>query len=281
LLSLGAGPLRTSLGKLLIRQTLRLAHYRSYRDDDSQRCVIALGVPGEHPVVPDLVFSLHLHDVRRDVARAGPRTVGINPMPFFADTYWPESDPRIYDHYIRTLASFADWLVERGYCVRLFATQLLVDHGVIDRVRALMKRGATPGGEERVLAGRINSFEDLIAVIDSLDIVVATRYHGTLFALLRHKPVLSIAYQRKSVDLMTQLGQTMYAMDIDQLTLETMRERFLALERHGAEFTEAVRRRLPAVRDALQTQYDRAFALLGHRRSTRAVGTAASRAVSA
>src|SRR5437867_6151564 len=59
-LSLGAGPLQTPLGKFFIKQALRRAHYRSYRDEDSRRCIAALGVPGEHLVVPDLVFSLDL-----------------------------------------------------------------------------------------------------------------------------------------------------------------------------------------------------------------------------
>ena len=50
---------------------------------------------------------------------------------------------------------------------------------------------------------------------------------------------------------------------IDQLTLAGLQERFLALERHSAEIVAAVRPKLPALRAALDTQYDRAFTLLG------------------
>jgi len=261
-LSLGAGPLRTRLGKFFIKRTLRLAHYRSYRDVDARQCVLELGLPGEHPVVPDLVFSLPCDDAPPDAVRARPRIVGINPMPVFDDGYWPESDPEVYGRYIRTLASFADWLVVSGYCVRLFATQLRVDPGVINQIRALMREGATAAGRERVIAERISSFDELIALIDSLDIVVPMRYHGTLFGLIRCKPVLSIFWQRKSEELMRQMGQAEYAIDVRRLTLEMLQERFLALQGHTAEFTAAVRRQLPAVRQALQTQYDSAFALL-------------------
>jgi len=91
---------------------------------------------------------------------------------------------------------------------------------------------------------------------------VPMRYHGTLFGLIRCKPVLSIFWQRKSEELMRQMGQAEYAIDVRRLTLEMLQERFLALQGHTAEFTAAVRRRLPAVRQALQTQYDSAFALL-------------------
>ena len=253
-LSLGAGPLRTPLGKIFIKQALRRADYRSYRDEDSRRCIAALGIPGEHLVVPDLVFSLDLDGAAPVDRVSGQRVVGINPMPFFDAAYYPESDPGVFGNYLRVLASFADGLIERGYLVRFFATQLRVDHGVIDRVRALMAHGAA--------AVPITSLEELIAAIDSLDIVVATRYHATLFGLLRHKPVLSIAYQRKSVDLMTQVGQARYALDIDRLTLEAVWQRFLALEVEGARCVEAVDRTLPPVRAQLERQYDRAFTLL-------------------
>ena len=261
-LSLGAGPLQTPLGKFFIKQTLRLAHYRSYRDDDARQCIVGLGVPGEHPVVPDLVFSLHVAPPPEPTAPARRRVVGINPMPVFDDAYWPENDPRVYGPYVRTLASFADWLVERGYDVRFFATQLLADHPVIDRVRSLMRRGLTLGGEERVIVRRIGSFEELVAVIDAVELVVATRYHGTLFTLIRRKPVISIAYQRKSIELMRQVGQGENAIDIGQLTLPALQERFVALEGRGAQSAGALRRRLPAVREALEAQYDRVFALL-------------------
>ena len=165
-LSLGAGPLRTPLGKIFIKQALRRADYRSYRDEDSRRCIAALGIPGEHLVVPDLVFSLDLDGAAPVDRVSGQRVVGINPMPFFDAAYYPESDPGVFGNYLRVLASFADGLIERGYLVRFFATQLRVDHGVIDRVRALMAHGAA--------AVPITSLEELIAAIDSLDIVVST-----------------------------------------------------------------------------------------------------------
>jgi len=265
LLSTGAGPLRTRLGKFFIKQTLRLSHYRSYRDDDARHCVLALGASGEHPVVPDLVFSLQVAPPRGIAVRSRRRVVGINPMPCFDDAYWPESDRRLFAHYQRVLASFADWLVESEYDVRFFATQLAVDHGVIDDVRGLMKSANGAAGAGRVVADPIRSFDELVSVIDGVDLVVATRYHGTVFSLIRQKPVLSIAYHRKSVELMQQMGQAQYAIDIGQLSLAALGERFLALERHADEFAAAVGQRLPQLRTALDAQYDRSFALLGKR----------------
>ena len=81
--------------------------------------------------------------------------------------------------------------------------------------------------------------------------------------------MLSIAYQRKSVELMAQMGQGQYAVEIEQLTPEALRGRFLALESHRVAFTDAVRARLPAIRAVLDRQYDRTFALLQNGSSPR------------
>jgi polysaccharide pyruvyl transferase WcaK-like protein len=258
-LSLGAGPLTTRLGRFFIKQTLTLADYHSYRDEDSRRLIASLAIPGDHPVVPDLVFSLDIaRPVPPRVAR-GRRVVGINPMPCFDDSYYPESDPLVFGTYAHTLAAFADWLVARDYTVRWFGTQLIADHPMIDRVRAMMREG---GRTERVIADPIGSFEQLIGVLDSMDFVVATRYHGSLLSLVRQKPVLTIAYHPKSLELMRQVGEGAYGLDIKQLTLPALQQRFVALEEHAGDFVATVGEQLPAIRTALQGQYQRALELV-------------------
>ena len=74
--------------------------------------------------------------------------------------------------------------------------------------------------------------------------------------------MLSIAYHRKSIELMAQMGLAEYAVDIELVTLERLQDRFLALTAQAACVTEALGRRVPAVRAALDTQYARAFGLL-------------------
>src|SRR2546426_11245774 len=68
-LSVGAGPLETPLGKFFVRQALRLAGYRSFRDDDARRSIMRLGVAGELAVVADLAFSFTVDAPHRSVPR--------------------------------------------------------------------------------------------------------------------------------------------------------------------------------------------------------------------
>jgi polysaccharide pyruvyl transferase WcaK-like protein len=250
-LSLGALPLRTRLARFFVRRALALASYRSYRDESSRDYIAQLGLNGADPVVPDLAFSLHM-DAPAPVPRPprAARIVGINPMPWFrGGGYWPESDSHVYGAYVRALAAFADWLIERGYRVSFFPTQLLVDPGAARDICAVMRR-------DGAVEARIGSFNDL---------VVATRYHGALISLLLQKPVLAIAYEPKSSHLMAQVGQGEHALDIRNLGLEALQRRFLSLEARREAVREEIRGRLPGLGRALATQYDRIFGLLAGR----------------
>ena len=263
--SIGAGPLETRTGKALIRRCLTWADYRSYRENSSRDLIRSLHVPGEHPVVPDLVFSLNWQ--RGEPPRERRRVVvGINPMPVLDGFYWPEEDRRAYERYLDTLASFADWLVQREYVVVFFPTQIRADPRTIREVRARMQRTVGGSGERGgvLLDERpIDSLEALFADIGRMDVVVATRYHGVLFPLLLGKPVLGVAYQPKTRDLMRLMGQERYTIDFGQLELATLQERFLALERGSEAFRRGVAPRLAEARQALDRQYDRLLALLG------------------
>jgi len=176
------------------------------------------------------------------------RVVGINAMPVGDDQYWPERDPVGYCRYLDTMASLGDWLLDRGYVVRFFPTQLLVDGGVIEQIRQRMR---SPAPTERV-----GSIDELVAAVDGFDFAVATRYHGIVFSLTRLKPVLGIAYQPKSIEVMRQVGLGEYALEMGQLSLQGLQDRFALLERNCGPIAENLRQRLPYLRRELDAQYD-------------------------
>ena len=62
-LSVGAGPVRSALGKFFVKNSLSLASYRSYRDETSRKLVQELGISGEDGVFPDLAYSLRVNSV--------------------------------------------------------------------------------------------------------------------------------------------------------------------------------------------------------------------------
>jgi polysaccharide pyruvyl transferase WcaK-like protein len=265
-LSVGAGPINSPLSRWFVRGALSLARYRSYRDAISSRLVQGFGVPGDHPVAPDLVYGLRMAaaPARRDDTPSQ-LVVGANPVPFYDGRYWSADRPEIYWHYVQTLAAFADWLVQGGRRVMFFPTQLRADPLVIEDVRRLMKVNGGQHHGRLVPVGPIASLDDLAREIGRMDIVVANRYHGILIALLLNKPVIGLAYHRKSVELMTLMGQAPYAIDVSTCTPDLLMDRFSALEATATVVKRQIAERVAALRVDLERQYDQVFALLnGH-----------------
>jgi polysaccharide pyruvyl transferase WcaK-like protein len=260
-LSVGAGPVSAPLSRWFVRRALSLARYRSYRDAISSRLVEGFGVRGANPVAPDLVYGLRIAPPPpppppRPREVRSPPLVGANPVPFYDGRYWPVDDPATYRNYVRTLAAFGDWLVDSGHRVLFFPTQLRADPLVIDDIRRAMRSNGHGRGTAAVVPGRrIASLGDLIAEIADTDIVVASRYHGILIALLLEKPVLGIAYHPKSLELMATMGQAEYAIEAARCEPDLLIERFRSLEARAAAVRGEIAGRLAALQDALERQY--------------------------
>jgi polysaccharide pyruvyl transferase WcaK-like protein len=254
-LSVGAGPIRSSLSRYFIRAALGWAAYRSYRDVGSRDTIQALGVPGPHLLAPDLAHGLRLQApeaARRDAA--GARTVVVNPLPYFDPRFWAESDRAVYERYVDLLAAFAGRLLGRGYRVRLIPTQLRADPPVIaDVVRALERLSSALPADR--LDPAVSSFEELLARLAEADVVVATRFHGVVLAQMLGKPTIGIAYRRSTTDLLADVGQGAYSIDAGALTLEGLWERLESLESDSGA-ARRIAERLGAYREALAAQYD-------------------------
>lgn len=255
-LSVGAGPIRSRLSRHLIRTALGWAAYRSYRDIGSRDTIKALGVREPYRVAPDLAHGLRF-EVPRDAARppAGRRTVVVNPLPYFDPRFWAESNRDTYDAYVHLLADVAAKLLDRGDRIQFVPTQLRADPPVIvDVMGALGRRARDPEPSER-MDPPVATFEELVALLAGADVVIASRFHGVVLAQMLGKPTIGLAYRPSTTDLLVDVGQGAYAIDIAQLTLAGLMERLDALEAdHGA--AERIEARMRAYREALAAQYD-------------------------
>lgn len=261
--SVGAGPIQSSLGKFFIRNALSFASYRSYRDEVSRKCIEQLGTMGHNAVLPDLVYSLFVEERLPQAASSlSLPIVGINPVPFSDPQYWLGSSDLTYETYIRKLAEFAVWLVQREYGVLFFPTQLRVDPQVIKDIRIVITQSITLDLQQKIVDHPVHSFDDLASAISMTDMVIATRFHGVVIPYMLNKPVLGIAYHEKTTDLMKQMGQAEYALDILHFDVKSMQERFISLESRKMTIKREIAQRISAHRQVLEVQYDQVFGLL-------------------
>jgi polysaccharide pyruvyl transferase WcaK-like protein len=257
--SCGAGPIQSRLGLHFARWALRSAVYRSFRDRTSIELVERLGIPGANLLTPDLAYGMRRpnRNELRAVALAI-KVVAINPVPFNDPTYWLGSNETRYRRYVETLAAFAAWLLSKGIKPVFLPTQLNLDPPVIADILAEMH---ARGLEESVLARcvaapAVDSLDSLLAEIERADLVVASRFHGVVLSLNVSRPVLGIAYHAKTREAMGQLGLEAFSLDILDLSLEGLIERFERLRIDWPERAPEVMRRLEVHRTTLSTQFD-------------------------
>lgn len=257
----GAGPIEYRLTRFFLGKSLRWAHYRSYRDRGSAELIRGLGIPGEHPVFPDLAFSFDMDAFVGALAAAEPVTdrkvVGLNPIPFYDGRYWPRSDPGKYTEYLDKMKRFARWLLESGYAIRLFYSQLKADKRVNDDLRAALEADGDLDLDANVFEERIDGFEDLIDQIRQCDFVVAGRFHGIVIPYMLRIPTIGLAYHFKTHDLLDYIGQPGYSIDIGTFRVDELVSRFESLVANADAIREETARRLPALRDKLEAQYNR------------------------
>jgi polysaccharide pyruvyl transferase WcaK-like protein len=261
-ISVGAGPLYSRLGRWLVRSALFIADFRSYRDYDTKEYLNSIGFSTFSDVVyPDLAFSLpesalsnNNHDQRTSVDCRP--VVGIGVMLYAGRLSMDRPSDEIAAEYLDNLTKFSMWLLDHGYNIRLLIGDKCDQPVTESFMKMLMKRMDTYD-PERILGEKISSVESLLDAISRTDIVVATRFHNIVLALLLNKPVLAIGFHQKCVSLMNDMGLTEYCLDIKQLKAEVLIEKFLRVEKNKEALKTLIGQKRAESRVNLDRQYGR------------------------
>jgi polysaccharide pyruvyl transferase WcaK-like protein len=259
--SIGAGPIDRTLGRVLVKATLSLADYRSYRDDASRDYLRGIGFRATRDrVYPDLVFSLPEALLLRDHARSEGtrRVVGLGLMVYYGKYSAAHPRPETYTAYLESLAVFATWLLEHDYDIRLLLGD--GDTIVIEEFRSVLQSRLGSHDEERIIEQPIASVQDVLAELAATDVVVATRFHNVLLAMLLNKPVIAISFHHKCSSLMRQMKLSEYCHEIHHMDADRLIGQFRRLEQNREAVKRTIDQGVDEVRAALDEQYDLLFA---------------------
>jgi len=257
LVSIGVDLAARRSTNLVLRWTMRLAHYRSFRDPHSQRCAVRLGARPTLPnTYPDLVFGLELPTWPAD--QRNPGSVGVGVMDyqaaFFGDD--PARRDAIADDYLDSITSLVGWLLDRGNHVVLL-TGARKDEAVAEEV---ISRLPPDTGESRIQLARSKSIVELLGFMRQVDYLIATRYHNIVAAMLADKPVVSISYGPKNTELMIAMGLAEFDQAIDKIDDALLSEQCLHLERSIAKISSQVER----TKEEFQALVNQQWSILGH-----------------
>ena len=263
--SVGGGPIMSAPGKWLIKSALSLADFRSYRDDSTVQCLNGIGFhTDDDRVYPDLAFSLPVAAASHPLTDGRQRTVvGLGVMAYSGQYKRIPGDEQgsileesnaSYLAYLESLARLAEWLLARESDVRLLIGDL-ADVSRTQEFKRLLRKRPSVSAEAHIVNEPIRSVDDLLSQIAATDIVVATRFHNVLFALLCEKPVISISFHHKCSSLMSAMGLSDYCLDIDDLNTDRLIEKLCDMEKNADSIRALIREKVGEFREALDEQY--------------------------
>lgn len=254
--SVGAGPIYGTLGRFFVKFALSLADFRSYRDNSTRQYLKGIGFrTNSDPVYPDLVFSLPEAVIpHQDAKKTRRSVVGLGLMSYAGRYSDPRPSNAIYLAYLENLVRVVEWLLAHEYDVRLLIGDRW-DVPVTQEFRCLLKKQLSVYDERRILDEPVCSVEHLLSQLAATDIVVATRFHNALLAMLNNKPVISISFHHKCVSLMSSMGLSEYCLDINDLKADTLIEKVCDLEKNADKLRSLIREKVGECRKALDEQY--------------------------
>lgn len=261
LVSVGSNVIRQPLTRWLFTWAARLATYRSYRDTLSLDAMHRNGLgPRSGPVYIDLAFSIPVPSY----GPGDPRTVGIGVMDFHGtnDDDRSQADA-IRGSYLEKMKTFARWLVDHDYTIRLLVGDTNGSDDTVVREIAADLESYRPDLDHAALAAEpVTTFADLMRAMAPANIVIATRYHNLICALLLAKPTLSVGYGVKNAVLMEDMGLAEYSQLVNSLDIDQLMKQFTELESQAAPVRELITERNAEYRARVERQFAELSAVL-------------------
>lgn len=199
-MAVGAGPIAGRTNRIIFGTVARLANTISYRDEESRDYLRThCHVERDARVCPDLVFGHPAPLFPPADTRCESIRIGVGVMHYGG---WSQGrEGPAYDRYIQTLSDTVVLLRKSGHSVSFLVGQP-VD---IPAVQDVIVRCAN-AGIQGLEVPAIETFDDLLESVAKTDLVIATRYHNVVAALLAGRPVVSLSYAPKNRALLRQLG---------------------------------------------------------------------------
>jgi colanic acid/amylovoran biosynthesis protein len=212
------GPFRDRSNRALMRRIVAGCAAVFLRDEPSRRHLMELGPgPDRIQVHADAAFALP-PPAPRTVQPGTPRRVAISVREWshFHGVHRAEAEER----YRRAVADAVRTLADEGVEVTFVSTcQGVPEYWADDARYARRLVDDLLGGETSVRADACwRAPQALAEALQGFDVVIATRMHCAILALVAGTPVVAIAYEFKSRELLHALGRDTWVMDIEVVT---------------------------------------------------------------
>jgi polysaccharide pyruvyl transferase WcaK-like protein len=244
LLDIGVEVLPRRLARFFVRGAGKVAAYRSYRDASSRANMVINGLhsAASDPVVTDLAFALR----PARSPRAIEPTVSLGVMDYWGRDSSHDTSEAAHNRYATQIIALTRAFQNNGYAVRLIGG----DDG--DVTFAHLLSASLADGTAVVEA---SSPEDLVAEMSAAHVVVASRYHTLIMALLAGTPVLSIGYSGKHRAILEQLALSEEHHDIETFDPHVVADAAIRLAEDAGAITRSIDDAVDGARERLDAQW--------------------------
>lgn len=255
-LSTGAGPIRNRVSKFLMLKALRMADYRSYRDEAAFNYLRSVGYDTSGDLsYPDLVFSFPKASLPTPkISSSTPPVVGLGLINYYGHRYEPGIGEKIYQEYLSKIKYFAFWLLRNGFIIRVLSGDIADRAPAQDLIEFVNKEGEAHW-REKLIVEEMTDANDLFNQIAQTNLVIASRFHNVLCALMLARPVISLSYHEKNDFLMEKMGLGQYCQHIEHFTTERLAEQFGSCIQETDQIVCRIHDQLDNYRNLLDEQY--------------------------
>lgn len=227
--SQGIGPVQKRYNRFLLGRMLSCVDVINVRDEKSKLELIRLGVSKEILVTTDTVFNIERPGPKRgknilekmDKARDKPY-IGISVR------YWQENNERIKTE----TAKLCEMIVRHcGYRPVLIPFHFHEDLKLMKEIHASLDENLK---KEVLIMEDYLYVEDYLSLIGHMDIMVAMRLHGLIFAVLMGVYPIGISYDPKIQSFMQMIKRD-EAVEVAQMKAELLFEEILSTIRDQGE----------------------------------------------
>ncbi len=206
----GVDELRTRLGGWFCIRALNCAAICVVRDSGSRDALRKLGYRHAIDVCADPAFHLEVKEAIGMPGETGCFAV-ISPISRRA---WPGEEDSAYDAYLSTLARVAEHLQERSLQVRFVCSQIRMDPPIVERIFDRMKPDII-----RPTFVDVRSVDEYLAAVKGARLVVGSRLHALILALVVGTPVVAISAVRKVHQQFADIGLADHAFAMQSIRL--------------------------------------------------------------
>jgi len=215
-LSVGFGGASSWLSRRFLRYAVENSTYCSVRDQGSRALTKGIGVRKDIGVVPDLAFSLDC-DQSTTSERPG-FDIGVSPMTYLRPGSWPGADRLEYERLVGLWADIVSSIVSEGNRAKLFVSapeDMVAVNDVWDRLSEETRAGTS--------IHQAANPDSLLDFYRGVDVVISSRLHGVVLAMVAGRPVVALSHERKVRTVMQDAGASASCAELATATVaETM-----------------------------------------------------------